>query len=154
MSHVYTQQERTLAVEILTIDLSDESVQRIAAEVHRLITQAPSATQSNPPSPQYPQSAEPSGFQQQADPWLNQNPSPPQQQFGPPPAPTTSQGVTAYPQQPTQPQPAVQQAPPERFCPYGKMRFVPAGTNNQGRAYNAFYGCPLPRGDANQCRPV
>jgi hypothetical protein len=138
-----------VSIEILTVSLSDESIQRVAEEIHRRITQQPATTSSNPPSPQTPQDAERPGFQQQGDPWLNQNPTPPaqQQQYQPTPS---SQTQPQY--QPPQQPPAVQQGPPKRFCPHGEMRFVPAGTTQQGKQYNAFYGCPLPRGDVNQCK--
>jgi hypothetical protein len=144
-----------VSIEILTVSLSDESIQRVAEEIHRRITQQPATTVSNPPSPQTPQDAERSGFQQQGDPWLNQNPTPPvqQQQAAAHGYVQQQYSQQAPPQsQPQQQVPAVQQGPPKRFCPHGEMRFIPAGTTQQGKQYSAFYGCPLPRGDVNQCK--
>ena len=142
-----------MAIEILTVSLSDESIQRVAdlvtGKVLSIMQGGLATTDGNPPSPQTPQDAERQGFQPQGDPWLNQNPTPPaqQQQYQPTPS---SQQQPQY--QPPQQPPAVQQGPPKRFCPHGEMRFVPAGTTQQGKQYNAFYGCPLQRGDVNQCK--
>jgi hypothetical protein len=135
-----------VSVEILSVSLSDDSIEKLAQRLHQLVTSGGSVTQSNPPSSQNPQPAEQAGFQQPADPWADQAPAPQQQQQWPSQQPQQQQ----YQQQ--GPPPAVQQGPPERYCPHGKMRFVPAGTSAQGKPYGAFYGCPLERGNPNQCR--
>ena len=136
-----------MAVEILTVSLSDESIGRLAMHIASLLKAPVPTTDSNPPSPEFPQSAEPSGFSQQPDPWQNRVGTPPSQQNYPQQAPPQQQYQQGSP-------PAVQQGPPQRFCPHGEMRFVPAGTNSQGKSYNAVYGCTLQRGDPNQCKPV
>jgi hypothetical protein len=124
-----------MAIEILTVSLSDESIEAVARRVAEIVRvdagiDQPGVdrmvTQSNPPSSQNLQGAERSGFQQNSDPWLD---SPDSQQ-----------------------RQAQTQGPPDRYCTHGKMRYVPAGVSASGRSYGAFYGCPLPRGDANQCK--
>lgn len=123
-----------MAVEILSVSLSDESIERLAQEVLRLMVnsnKADLATQSNPPSSQTSQGAERSGFQASDDPWLN--------------SPDAQEQRPAVEQE---------QAPPRKFCKHGEMRFIPAGVSGNGKRYNAFYGCSLERGNPDQCRPV
>lgn len=118
-----------MAIEILSVSLSEESVARIAdAVAAQLLPAQRATTHSNPPSAQNPQPAERPGFQQESDPWLD---SPDSQQ-----------------------RPAVETGPAEKHCRHGKMRFVEAGVSASGRKYNAFYGCPLERGNPDQCKPV
>jgi hypothetical protein len=162
-----------VAVEILTVSLSDESIEKVAAAVARMLGNQPVA-QSNPPAPET-QRTQSGGFQQgQADPWVGDAPADtgqwpqggPQasgniphqgQQFGPPPTPTTSQGVTAYPQQgpPPNQQNGYQQQGQTPTCNHGAMKYVPAGfSRSTNKAYNAFWGCPAPRGAQDKCRSV
>lgn len=122
-----------MAVEILTVSLSDESILRLAdAVAQRLGNQA--TTESNYPSPE-PQGAPSAPVSQgQPDPWSGQQ-APPQQQ-----------------QAPVQQQPAAGGPP---TCRHGVMRFVPAGfSQSTGRAYPAFYGCQAARGAPDKCRSV
>ena len=162
-----------MSIEILSVSLSEESVEKLAdAVTARLAARygyPSAATQSEPPSPNFSQSAEPSGFQQQPDPWQNGT-APQQQPYQPTPSSQIQPQYQGAPQQsqltPTAqvmtgyqgPPPAVQQGPPDRYCTHGKMRLVPAGTYQSGprtgQPRAAFYGCSLQRGDPNQCKPV
>ena len=142
-----------MSIEILTVSLSDESIDRIVTALHARIQHPQTVTQSEPPSPNFSQSAEPSGFQQQPDPWQNGSSIPPAQpQMY---QPTPSSQVQPQYQQPQGPPPAVQQGPPDRYCAHGKMRYVPAGTYKSGprmgQPRGAFYGCPTERGTPGQC---
>jgi hypothetical protein len=121
-----------MAVEILTVSLSDESIEKIALRVSSMLNADRPVTQSNPPSPQNPQSAERSGFQQEAGGWGN--PAPQQTQQAPPPQAPPQQGQDGLP-----------------TCQCGQpMRWVAPGfSQNSGKAYNGFYACPKPRGQ--QC---
>ena len=140
-----------MSVEILTVSLSDESINNIAEAVIRRIQAigGAAATQSNPPVAQTPQPAEPSGFQPQADPWTN-----------PAPAQAAPQATQPAPQSPAQQyQPPAPQQPQQAVqtptCAHGPMRYVPAGfSQSTGRAYGAFWGCPAPRGAPDKCKSV
>ena len=124
-----------MSIEILTVSLSDESIQRVAERVAELLNGSPvhnnrSTTQSNPPSSQNPQGAERSGFQQEArapqnaDPWDDPQPAQNQPQND-------------------------QEGPPTCNCGQPK-RWVPPGfSQNSGKAYKGFWACPQPRGQ--QC---
>jgi hypothetical protein len=114
-----------MAIEILSVGLEDETIQKLAdAVVSRL--GGNSATQSNPPTPNS-QSPQSTGSQnQEEDPWLS-----------------SPQGQQEQAQQNNVPR-----------CQHGEMRFVPAGySKNGGKPYDAFYGCPAPRGQ-QQCKSV
>lgn len=126
-----------MAVEILTVSLSDESIEAVAKRVaqimggHITLVSGETVTQSNPPSSQNPQSAERSGFQpegrapQNNDPWEDQQP------------------------QQRQPQQNDQEGPPTCNCGQPK-RWVPPGfSQNSGKSYQGFWACPQPRG--RQC---
>lgn len=121
-----------MAVEILTVSLSDESIETLANRIAYILNGPSPTTLSNPPSSETTQGAERSGFQPNDDPWLNSPDSQEQQR------------------------PAVEQeqGPPKKFCKHGEMRFIPAGVSGNGKKYNAFYGCTLQRGDPDQCKPV
>jgi hypothetical protein len=120
-----------VAVEILSVSLSEDSVSAIADRVAQLIGGVRAITESSHPSSETTQSAERSGFQQPADPWLDSPDAQPERHE--PPATTE---------------------PAERHCRHGKMRYVKAGVSANGRKYNAFYGCPLERGNPDQCKPA
>lgn len=137
-----------MSVEILTVSLSDESVERIAQRVAQL-TAGGAASYSPVGSPgQTPQPAQSPGPSQQGDPWANtpvaaysQQQAQPQQQY--------QQAPQQAPPQPTQ----YQQQGQAPVCAHGPMRFVQAGVSGSGKAYGAFWGCSAPRG-ANQCKSV
>ena len=154
-----------MSIEILTVSLSDESMEALAELIYArlqnggmVMNAGRVVTQSEPPSPNFPQSAEPSGFQAQPDPWQNGAGAPPVQQPQLSPTAQVMTGYQAPPQQYQGPPPAVQQGPPDRYCTHGKMRYVPAGVYQSGprtgQPRAAFYGCSLQRGDPNQCKPV
>lgn len=64
----------------------------------------------------------------------------------------SAQGTQQY-QQPPQQQAPQAQGPtgPTPNCVHGPMRWVPAGTNKSGRAYNAFWACSQ---NVRQCPKV
>jgi hypothetical protein len=136
-----------VSVEILTVHLSDESVQAIAELVAaRLIHHNQPTTQSNPGSSQNPQGANGPGSGGQGDPWMNQNGG--QQQQG------QYQGQQQGQQAPGQYQGQQnqgfqgqgQQQGGGHNCAHGPMAFVPAGTNrNTNEPYNQYWKCPLKR---------
>src|SRR5215469_8436856 len=129
-----------MAVEILTVSLSPETIDELAKRVAYLIQSGNhTTTQSNPPSAQTPQPAEAPASAPQADPWLNSAPQPQQA------APQAFAGGQSAPQQypVPAPQPHATQAP---TCAHGPMRYVAAGTAQTGRQYAAFWGCPRPKG--------
>jgi hypothetical protein len=118
-----------MSVEILSVSLSDESIQALAIAVANRIgshaQDAPSEA-AQPPLD---------------DPWAGTNTSP-----------TTSGAPgTSAPQQPAQ----SHAGPVVPHCVHGEMRYVPGGfSKSTGRAYEAFYGCNTPRGTPNQCKSV
>lgn len=127
-----------MSVEILTVSLSDESIEKLAQRLWEIGTGNGAVTLSNPPSPQTPQGAEQPGFQQ-----------------GPPPSQNSAPDPWTQPQAPQQQyqQPA-QQAQPQQgqvpTCAHGPKRWVPPGfSQNTGKSYPGFYACPAPRGQ--QC---
>lgn len=135
-----------MAVEILTVSLSDESIQEIARQVFNLVNRKVQAvTQSNPPSSQNPQDAGAPVSGQQGDPWLNSG-----GQYLPQP---TQQNGQQYQQGYVQ-----QQAPQPQGghnCAHGPMTFVPAGVNrNTNEPYSQYWKCPLQRGAQGRCRNV
>jgi len=143
-----------VSVEILSVSLSDESVEALAQRLAQLLG-APPVTQSNPPAAQTPQPAASPESGEPADPWQNQQaqqyqPQPQQyQQQAPPPqqyqqAPPAQQGQQYNAQVPT--------------CAHGPMRYVPGGTIKSGpragQSYPPFYGCQLPKGAPGKCASV
>ena len=120
-----------MAVEILTVSLSDESIERIANAIADMLLPATRATtHSNHPSPQNPQGAERSGFRQESR------------------APQQSDDGWDQPQQRQQPQDG-QEGPPMCNCGDPK-RWVPPGySERSGKSYPGFWACPRPRGQ--QC---
>ena len=128
-----------MSIEILTVSLSDESIDRIVTALHaRMQHPQVTITQSNPPSAQNPQSAESPGFQQEADPWQN----------GGVPQTAPPQPQPSY-QPPAQVQP--QQAPGTTpVCAHGPKKWVPPGfSQTTQKSYQGFWACPAPRGQ--QC---
>lgn len=125
-----------MAVEILSVSLSDETIEGLANAVARLIRNqvlggSQPAAESNPPSSETHRTRRDGVSEGGADPWTGNAPPPP-----------------------NNPQPDPNQAPAAPRCEHGEMRFVKAGfSKNSGKAYNAFYGCPAPRG-AQQCKSV
>ena len=119
-----------MSIEILSIDLNDATIEKLADAVARRLG-SQTVTQSNPPSAETPSGGN-AGLQPGvADPW----------------------GTTQPQQQPVQ-QPAQQPSAAGPSCAHGPMRFVPAGfSKSTGKAYQAFWGCPASRGQA-QCRSV
>lgn len=146
-----------MSVEILSVSLSDESVERLAQRVAQLVGGQP-ATHSNPPSSQNPQDAAGPASGGNDDPWQNQ-----------PPAQNQQQGQYMGQQGQWQQQPVQQQSPPPQqqtqqynvqgpTCAHGAMRYVPSGViksgPRQGQTFPAFYGCPLPKGAQGKCSSV
>lgn len=144
-----------MAVEILSVSLSDESIEKIANRVAMLLTASEGnypGTQSNHPSSETHRTQSGGVSQGQADPWT-----------GAPPAdtgqwPQQGQAVPSSPQSGYQgqqqgpPPQQENQAPQAPRCLHGEMRYVPAGfSKSSGKAYQAFYGCPAPRGQ-EQCK--
>lgn len=117
-----------MAVEILTVSLSEDSIELLARAVARHMGDR-ATTQSNPPSSQNPQGAERSGFRQESrapqndDPWED--------------TPQHEQG---------------QEQP--RFCAHGEMTYFPPGySKTKNKAYGASFRCPQTRGQ-NQCQAI
>lgn len=136
-----------MSVEILSVSLSDESIERIAQRVAQLTGGVP-VTQSNPPSPQTTQPAESPGFQPQGqDPWDSATPANQWQPHAQPQQQAPQQQYQAPPQQ------AYQQQGQAPVCAHGPMRFVQAGVSGSGKPYGAFWGCSAPRGPG-QCKSV
>lgn len=113
-----------MSVEILTVSLSDESVEKLAYRtavlLHERMGGNQSTTHSNPPS-QNSHSTQ-SGPNYDDDPWAGTNATPP----------------------PSQGQQQQQSNAPR--CAHGEMRYVPAGfSQSTGRSYDAFWGCSGPR---------
>lgn len=141
-----------MSVEILSVSLSDESVEALAQRLAQLLG-GQSVTQSNPPSAQNPQPAASPESQGQGDPWLNGQQGQ-QYQQGPPQGQGYQQG--GYQQGPQQGGYQGQgQQQGGANCAHGPMQFVPAGTNrNTNEPYSAYYKCPLQRGAQGRCRNV
>jgi hypothetical protein len=140
-----------MSVEILSVNLSNETIEALAERVAALLDRGNrTTTQSNPPSAQNPQGAGSPEPGQPADPWGNGNV--PQQAPQAPQAPV-QQYQTAPPYSPQQ-QPQNGQQDQRGFnCAHGSMRFVPAGKNrNTGESYGAYYACGLDRGVQGRCR--
>lgn len=134
-----------MAVEILTVSLSDDSVERLAQRVAQLMDTAGSPTPTA-------QSQGPAQSAPQADPWTGPEPSDigqwpqgGQQQAAP-------QQSYQAPQQQQYPQAQQGNGP---TCNHGPMRYVPAGfSQSSGKAYGAFWGCTAPRGAPDKCKSV
>jgi hypothetical protein len=121
-----------MPVEILTVCLSEESIEAVARHVALYLEKRnvgnQVTTQSNPGSSQNPQDANGPGSGQQGDPWLNQGGTPPQQG---------------------------QQQQGGQNCAHGAMMWQPPGTNrNTGESYSGYWKCPLQRGAQGRCRNV
>jgi hypothetical protein len=150
-----------VAVEILTVSLSDESIEKVAAAVARMLGNQPVA-QSNPPAPET-QRTQSGGFQQgQADPWVGDAPADqgaqPQPNYQQPYVNAQGTQASPYPGQqgpPPNQQNGYQQQGQTPTCNHGAMKYVPAGfSRSTNKAYNAFWGCPAPRGAQDKCRSV
>jgi hypothetical protein len=130
-----------MSVEILSVNLSNETIEALAERVAALLDRGNRpTTQSNPPPPQNPQDAGSPEPGQPADPWGNGNNQQGQGQ-------QNNQGQYNGPQNTQNNQ---QQG---HNCAHGSMRFVPAGKNrNTGESYGAYYACPLDRGLQGRCR--
>lgn len=141
-----------MAVEILSVSLSDESVEKVAQRVAQLLGNQP-GTLSNPPSSETHRTRSEGVSEGQADPWTGAAPA--DNGNWPQGGPPASGNVPHQNYQQAQPPPQQQnQGPPEPSCVHGTMRYVPAGfSKSSGKAYQAFYGCPAPRGQ-EQCKSV
>ena len=118
-----------MSVEILSVSLDDETIEKLATAVaSRLGGSGTNNPETGTPDPSPP--AEP-----QDDPWAGTN-------------------AQAAPQAQTQQQPAqAQRGPTVPSCIHGEMRYVPGGfSRSNNKPYAAFYGCPTPRGTPNQCK--
>jgi hypothetical protein len=147
-----------VSVEILSVHLSDESIERLALAVANILAGGDRpTTQSNPGSSQNPQDANGPGSGGQGDPWLNQNGG--QQQQGQYQGQQQGQQGPGQQYQGQQNQgfqgQGQQQQGGGHNCAHGPMAFVPAGTNrNTNEPYNQYWKCPLPRGAQGRCRNV
>lgn len=151
-----------MAVEILSVSLSDDSLEKLAQRVAQLLGNQPS-TQSNPPSPETHRTRSDGVSEGRPDPWVGNAPADngqwPQggqqqgQQANGPQGGYQGQQQQGYQQGP--PPQRENQAPQAPQCMHGEMRFVPAGfSQSSKKAYNAFYGCPAPRGAPDKCKSV
>ena len=148
-----------MSVEIMSVSLSDETIERLAQRIAQLAGQGQwPTTQSNPGSSQNPQGAGGPGSQQGGDPWMNQGGAPSnqgQQNQGYQGQPNNGQQYQGGQQNQYQGQQGGQQQQGGQNCAHGPMIFQPAGVNrNTQEPYDAYYKCPLQRGAQGRCRNV
>lgn len=140
-----------MPVEILTVSLSDDSIEALANAVARLIRNQIQpgnypAAESNPPSSETHRTRSDQVPQQGGDSWGET----PVDDGGWPQG-----GQSAQPPQQSQPPQQNQQQGGPKFCQHGEMRLVPAGfSQSSGKAYKAFYACPTPRGATDKCKSI
>lgn len=153
-----------MSVEILSVSLSQESIEAVAQRVAQLLGQGQwPTTGSNPGSSQNPQDAAGPGSQQGGDPWMNGGGAPPQgqgqyqgqQNQGYQGQQGNGQRYQGGQQNQGQYQGGGQQQQGGHNCAHGQMIFQPAGVNrNTNEPYDAYYKCPLQRGAQGRCRNV